>query len=269
MQTAVAYAQVSGSLTWFVGAYAEIASWRASVGRLAGFSDAIDAAHAEVARGDGIGRAAGTAGGFALDDVRVALPDGRVLLDGVNARIAPGDRVAITGPSGAGKSTLFRALAGIWPYGGGRVERPADARVQFLPQRPYLPIGTLRAALSYPSPEGTFADERIREALAAFGLAELGARLDESAHWAQRLSGGEQQRVALARALLHEPGWLFLDEATAALDRDAEQRAYEVLRARLPDAALVSIAHRPEVARHHERHWRVGSGGVLETDDAA
>jgi putative ATP-binding cassette transporter len=268
MQTVVAYAQVSGALTWFVGAYAELASWRASVGRLAGFDEAVDAARAEASRDDGIEQIAGTGDALALDDLRVDLPDGRVLLDGVRARIEPGERIAIAGPSGVGKSTLFRALAGIWPYGAGRIERPRDARTQFLPQRPYLPIGTLRAVLSYPSPESVVPDDRIREALGAFGLGDLAERLDESAHWAQRLSGGEQQRVALARALLHEPAWLFLDEATAALDPAAEQRAYELLRERLPHAAIISIAHRGEVARHHDRHWRL-MPGILEIERAA
>jgi len=272
VQAAVAYAQVSGALSWLVGAYSDIASWRASVGRLADFDAAVEAAHAEAARGDGIRQGDAAGGALALDDLRVTLPDGRVLLDRVRARVTPGDRVAIAGPSGSGKSTLFRALAGIWPYGAGRIERPTGARTQFLPQRPYLPIGTLRAALSYPTPEGVIPDDRLRAALAALGLEALADRLDESAHWAQRLSGGEQQRVALARALLHEPDWLFLDEATAALDPAAEERVYAVLREWLPKAALVSIAHRAEVARHHDRHWRVvvgADGATLEVDRAA
>jgi putative ATP-binding cassette transporter len=143
---------------------------------------------------------------------------------------------------------------------------PANTRAVFLPQRPHLPIGTLRAAVSYPSAEGAFTDDEIRDALAAVGLAPLAARLGEAEHWQQYLSGGEQQRLAFARALLHRPDWLFLDEATSGLDEASEQRLYELVRERLPHAAVVSIADRPSVGRLHTRHWTLvpeGEASVL------
>jgi putative ATP-binding cassette transporter len=254
-QTGIAYAQVSGALVWFVNAYQEIAQWRASIERLLSFTDAIDATRARLQRPGGVRVEAGAGPELRLQDLHLALPGGKPLLDGGDAAIAPGERVVVVGPSGAGQTTLLRAIAGHWPFGSGRIELPAGARTLFLSQRPYLPIATLRAAVSYPAAEGSFPDERIREVLGWFGLAHLGLRLDETAHWEKRLSGGEQQRLAFARVLLHQPDWVFLDDATAALDEEAERHAYAVLTERLPGATVVSIAHRPAVERYHTRRW--------------
>jgi putative ATP-binding cassette transporter len=257
VQTNIAYSNVSSALTWFMFAYQEIADWRASLERLFAFGDAIEDARCEIEGGGGIRSELRAEPGIRLVDLRVALPDGRALIEGVSGEILPGQRVMITGPSGSGKSTLFRAIAGIWPYGGGRLELSEKGRRLFLPQRPYVPIGTLRAAACYPSSEGAFPDARIAEALAALGLGKLVERLGEDAHWEQQLSGGEQQRLALARALLQEPDWLFLDEATAALDEAMEERAYELIEERLPEAAVISIAHRAGVAQFHDFLWTV------------
>ena len=203
-----------------------------------------------------------------LRDLQLALPDGRVLLEGASASIPAGERLVMLGPSGSGQTILLRALAGHWPFGRGAVQMPVGARPFFLSQRPYLPIGTLRAAVAYPARGGVFSDERIRDALRAVELGALAERLDESDHWEKRLSGGEQQRLAFARALLHEPDWIFLDDATAELDEESEARAYRLLAERLPRAAIVSIAHRPAVARFHARRWvlrpRAGAAAVLE-----
>jgi putative ATP-binding cassette transporter len=234
------------------------------VERVTGFEAAILAARAAAAEGTGV-RAEAEAGrpDLALQHVTLALPDGRVLIEGAEAEIAPGEAVLIAGPSGSGKSTLFRAIAGIWPFGGGRVALPAGARALFLPQRPYLPLGTLRRALCYPRDASEVPDAEVRAALADAGLAHLEPRLDVEDAWDRRLSGGEQQRVALARALLLKPDWLFLDEATASLDPEAEARFYALLRERLPRATLVSIAHRPAVARFHDRALRVQAGRLV------
>jgi len=251
MQVSQAFGQVQGALSWFVDSYASLADWKASVDRLLTFSEALDHARAEVASGSGIHVDTEADGRIQAEDLDLRLPDGRVVLDQARLAVEPRERMLVTGPSGAGKSTLFRALAGIWPFGRGRVHVPKDARVLFLPQKPYLPIGTLRAVVSYPAPSGEFADAEIREVLGACRLEGLTERLDEPGNWTLRLSLGEQQRLAVARALLHRPDWLFLDEATASLDEATEAHIYALLDARLPATAIVSIAHHPTLTAYH------------------
>ncbi len=251
MQTATSFGQVQDALSWFVQSYGSIASWRATVERLAAFRAALDAARAQ--DDAGVRLRAGGGADIELRDVTLRLPDGRVLLDDADLVLRAGESVVVTGRSGSGKSTLFRAIAGIWPFGEGAVARPAGTLL-FLPQRPYIPLGTLREAVAYPASADAYPEARITGALADCGLAHLLARLDEEDAWGQRLSGGEQQRLAIARALLAAPDWLFLDEATASLDPEGESEVYRLLRARLPGTTLVSIAHRPTVAAFHDRH---------------
>ncbi len=262
IQTSSAFGQVQGSLSWFLDSYSRLTEWRATVARLVGFEAAIAAAEAGATAGPRFGP--GEAGALALSGVALDLPDGRRLLEGVDLSVAPGEAVLVTGASGSGKSTLFRAIAGVWPFGRGRIAVPRGAQVLFLPQRPYLPLGTLRRALCYPSAPEDFPDDAVRAALAAVGLGFLAPRLDEADSWDRRLSGGEQQRVAFARALLQRPDWLFLDEATASLDPEAEEQLYALLRERLPGTAMVSIAHRPAVARFHDRAVRVAGGRLAD-----
>jgi vitamin B12/bleomycin/antimicrobial peptide transport system ATP-binding/permease protein len=265
-RSADAFGQVQGSMSWFVGAYTSLASWRATVERLVGFHRAVAAARA--ASGAGLSAQEG-AEGFAIRDGVIRLPDGRKLLDVKEFAVRKGDSLLLTGASGSGKSTLFRALAGIWPFAEGRLERPA-ARALFLPQRPYIPLGTLRHAITYPAAPNTHDDAEVIAVLDDVGLGAFVARLDDTDNWAQLLSGGEQQRLAIARALLARPDYLFLDEATGALDPAAEQDLYALMRARLPDAAIVSIAHRPALAALHDRQLDVqralGAGGKVEAD---
>ncbi len=250
-QTAGAFGQVQGAMSWFVDSYADIASWRATVERLSTFHRAIEAARAAV--GQGVHPGAGGESGYALEGATLALPGGQALLEDADLVLRPGESVLVTGRSGSGKSTLFRALAGIWPFGRGAVRRPLGSTL-FLPQRPYIPLGTLRHAVCYPAPPDAHGDDAVRDALASVGLAGLAGRLDDEDNWSQRLSGGEQQRLALARALLARPDWLFLDEATASLDPEAEEALYRLLHERLPGTTIVSIAHRPAVGAFHERH---------------
>jgi putative ATP-binding cassette transporter len=198
-----------------------------------------------------------TASGLTL-----GLPGGQVLVSGADLAFEPGVSTYVSGPSGSGKSTLFRAIAGIWPYGSGRITVPADAEILFLPQKPYLPIGTLRRAVSYPTPEGMLDDETIRQALRDSQLPQLAERLAEEGHWAQILSPGEQQRLAIARALLQAPAWLFLDEATSALDAETETAVYRLLRDKLPRTTIVSIAHRPALADFHRRRIELKRNGA-------
>jgi putative ATP-binding cassette transporter len=255
VQTASAFGHVQGAFSWFVTAYAQLADWKATVDRLTGFLAATERARTAAERSPGIVTAAAD-GGMSAERLRLDLPDGRPLIAPFDAAIGRGEKVLLTGPSGSGKSTVFRALAGIWPFGAGVVRRPV-ARVLFLPQKPYLTVGTLREQVSYPSAPGTFDDETCRTALAECGLAHLADRLDEEQHWAQRLSGGEQQRIAFARAVLHRPEWLFLDEATSSLDQATETRMYQLLQAALPDTTVVSIGHRASLTAFHERRLRI------------
>jgi len=249
-QTAGAFGRVQDALSWFITRYGDLAQWHAIVERLMTFHRAIVAARA--AFGTGIVPSDAADGSVQMRDFTLELPNGVKLLADADLVLEPGHSVVVTGRSGSGKSTLFRALAGIWPFGHGRVQRPIE-RCLFLPQRPYIPLGTLRHAITYPHAPDGFSQEEIMRALEDTGLAQFGPMLDTDENWAQQLSGGEQQRVAIARALLSKPDWLFLDEATASLDPEAEAALYSTLKTRLPNTTLVSIAHRPSVAAFHER----------------
>jgi putative ATP-binding cassette transporter len=259
-QISSAFGRVQDALSWFVDSYGDLASWKASVDRLLTFDQALRRAEAESAAG-GITLTHVPGDTIRADELNLALPNGRVLLADTSLCIEAGNRLLISGPSGSGKSTLFRALAGIWPFGTGRVRVPERARVLFLPQRPYLPIGTLRQVVTYPSEPGTFTDESVVEALRLCELEPFAARLGETANWALQMSLGEQQRLAIARALLQRPDWLFLDEATASLDEPVEGRLYRLLHDRLPDTTVVSIAHRPGVAAHHTKRFALVPDG--------
>jgi len=249
MQTVGAFGQVQSALSWFVSAYAQLANWRAIVERLTTFHRAIVSARA--AAGQGFDRVETADGTVRLHDLTISLPNGHNLLEHADLELRAGHSVVVTGRSGTGKSTLFRAIAGIWPFGHGRVEVPKNAF--FLPQRPYIPLGTLRHVITYPHPTNTYNREALSKVLVDVGLPALVPELDHDSNWPMRLSGGEQQRVAIARALLSNPDWVFLDEATASLDPEGETELYHILQRHLPQATLVSIAHRETVAVFHEQ----------------
>ena len=260
MQTASAFGQVQDALSYIISSYTDIAEWRAVVARLAGFDKALDQVRTEAAI-QGIRHEEAPAGGLDLEHVHLALPDGRPLDEDISVSLRRGDTALISGPSGAGKSTLFRAIAGIWPFGRGRITMPAGDRVLFLPQKPYLPLGTIREIVSYPTPPAGLTDATLQEALEAVGLPQLGDKLDESANWALRLSPGEQQRIAFARALVQKPDWLFLDEATSAVDEASEGPLYALLRERLPGATVISVGHRSTLRPFHVRRLVVRPNG--------
>jgi len=262
-QTANAFGRVQDALSFFVGAYIELADWKATVDRLITFREALAGMRAEAQDGGAIQVESHDGDGVLLQDLTLSLPGGETLLHGIDAKLAAGEPVLVTGPSGSGKSTLFRALAGIWPFGGGRIDRPDTAQCLFLPQKSYLPIGSLRGAVSYPSPEGAFPDTEVGRWLAECRLTHLVERLDEPDHWEQRLSPGEQQRLAFARVFLQKPVWLFLDEATSALDAETEAHLYELLAIELPGTTVVSVGHRPAIERFHRRRLEFTSGGRL------
>lgn len=246
-QTIDAFGQVQSALSWIVDRYYTMATWRAIVERLATFHRAIEAAH-EV-NADLI-RSESADGTLRVRDLDLSLPHGMNLLEHADLTIAAGHSVVITGRSGSGKSTLFRALSGIWPFARGEIQMPKNAF--FLPQRPYIPLGTLRHVITYPDDATLHHRADLGQLLRDVGLPHLVDRLDRDDNWPQSLSGGELQRIAIARALLAKPSWIFMDEATAGLDPDSETEIYHLLKTHLPDATLVSIAHRPSVAEAHD-----------------
>jgi len=258
MQTASAFNSVQTALSYFVTAYQSIAQYRAVVTRLTGFEDAIVAGR-DVALTPPMVEVLprNNSNVISIDQLSVRLPNRQPLVNAEHMVLSPGERALVTGPSGAGKSTLFRAIAGIWPFGSGRILVPEDAKVMLLPQRPYFPVASLAAAVSYPARLGTFDDARLANALKAVGLAEWADRLDEEAHWNRMLSLGEQQRLAIARVLLQEPDFLFLDEATASLDEAAEASLYRLLQERLKGTTIVSIGHRSTLGAFHRRRFEV------------
>ena len=247
-QTASAFGQVQSALSFFIDNYTSLAELRAVMDRLQGLQHATDD-KPEVTL-DVVPEARADVHAEALT---LSLPDGQALLKDAVIDLPKGRATLISGVSGSGKSTLFRALAGIWPFGRGHVTIPAGARVLFLPQKPYIPIGTLREALKYPDEKSTATDAEIVDALKAAQRGHLVPRLDEEAHWSNILSGGEQQRVAAARALVFKPDWLFMDEATASLDDESEAAIYTALKQRLPTTTMVSIGHRPTLRQWHDR----------------
>ncbi|WP_444815025.1 ABC transporter ATP-binding protein/permease [Variovorax brevis] len=250
MQVARAFNTVQDALSWFVDNYDRVAVWRATADRLTSFDDVMRA-HAQPETG----LVRDEASALETTGLNVELPDGTSLLANAALRVNPGDTVLLQGPSGSGKSTLFRAFAGIWPFARGKVAMPDSA--MFIPQRPYVPDGSLRDALAYPEPATDYSDDQLRQALTDALLPDLTGRLDDSDAWSQKLSGGEQQRLAIARVLLKKPAWLFADEATSALDAEAERTLYQRLAAQVQAAggAMVSIAHRAAVGEHHGKRW--------------
>jgi putative ATP-binding cassette transporter len=271
MQTASAFTSVQTALSFFVNAYRQLAEWRAVIARLDGFNVAVAKAQSAATADTAIAvspRADQDA--VAIDELLVRLPEGAPLVAADGIDIEPGERVLLTGPSGAGKSTLFRAIAGTWPFGSGTVFVPKGAKVMALPQRPYFPIGTLAAAVTYPAEPGTFDSEALAEVVRAVGLPALAGRLHEEAHWNRMLSLGEQQRLGIARAILQAPDYLFLDEATASLDEAAEAALYRLLDERLKGTTIVSIGHRSTLSAFHRRGLTlVREGQVHRVREAA
>jgi vitamin B12/bleomycin/antimicrobial peptide transport system ATP-binding/permease protein len=271
MQITAAFGQVQTSLTWFVDNFPRIAEWRSHVDRLLEFAQTLEVtAEATSPTGETTSitlleaDSADAETALTFIDLQIAHIDGSIVIGETNTKITKGERVLIIGESGSGKSTLFRAIAGLWPWGAGSILLPPRDEIMFMPQRSYLPLGTLRAALAYPAPLRRFSKAAVATALKRCGLDPLIERLDEVERWDRVLSVGEQQRVAFARLLLHKPGWVFMDEATWALDEDTQTSMMSLFRDELAGSTLISIAHRPGLDVLHDRTLN-----LIKTDTGA
>ena len=258
-QTATAFSQVQGALSFFRLAYDDFAGYRAVLNRLTGLLDADDEARALPTPST-----ESLTGGLSIRDLHIGLPDGRPLLSDLDLEVSEGESLLVRGPSGSGKTTLLRSMAGLWPYVEGTIARPSDQETLFCSQQPYLPLGTLRTALAYPAPAKVLGDDQAREVLRAVQLAHLTDLLDTEGEWSKTLSPGEQQRLAIGRILLARPALIFLDETTTALDEGMEYAVYEYVRERLPQSTIVSVGHRSSLEKLHTNELTLLGDGRWE-----
>lgn len=259
MMVVGAFNQVQQSLKWFVDNFAKAADWRAALHRVSAFNEALLVVD-EREEENCIKLLPHPQGHLVFESVSVWLSDGGVVISDATSEITPGERVLVVGESGTGKSTLLRAIGGLWPWGTGTIYLPPRDQMMFLPQKPYMPLGTLRAAVTYPLHARGFTDEQLQAALARVGLSEFANRLDDEERWDRLMSLGQQQRLAFARVLLHRPRWVFLDEATAALDEENQQRVMSIFDEELAETAIFSIGHRPGLEAFHKRTLQLDGG---------
>ena len=264
MQTISAFGRVQDALSYFVQSYDSIAQYVAVIRRLGGFAGHMEEAEALAPSFD---FTKNTSNALQLWQMDIALPDGRQLAEKLSIAVPAGKRLLISGGSGAGKSTLLRAIAGIWPYGTGEISLPTGWRTMFLPQRPYLPLGSLRRAIYYPQPVPENTDDNLTGLLERFGLQNLAGQLDAVDDWSRILSLGEQQRLAFIRILLLRPDIVFLDESTSALDEPREAQAYEILHQLLPQMAVVSVGHRSSLLNCHDKQLVLAGDGYWKLQD--
>ncbi|GMA98986.1 ABC transporter ATP-binding protein/permease [Pelosinus sp. IPA-1] len=266
-QISSAFGRVQDALSFFVDSYSLFAEWQAVINRLNGFSNSISKAHT-ISEKEKIRVTYGEHLPFQVSQLHINLPNGERLLKKLDLTINKGDSLLIMGPSGCGKSTLMRTLAGIWPFGEGNITIPTKKKLLFLSQKSYLPLGTLRQSLLYPyNNSGFTTDENIRKVMTLCKLNDLADKLDKVEDWSHILSLGEQQKIAFVRAILHQPNWLFLDEATSAIDESTERELYKLLQTHLKDAAIISVGHRSTLTNYHAKklvidnigNWRLDS----------
>jgi putative ATP-binding cassette transporter len=265
MMVVGAFSQVQSALRYFVDNFPKIADWRSAVLRVASFRRAAGDLDHLVAECQKIEIVPHPQGWLSFEKVSIAMNDGSVIIEDATAEVRPGERILIMGASGSGKSTLFRAIAGLWPWGSGTIRTPPMDQVMFLPQRPYLPLGSLRSAVCYPAFPDEFDDETVKGALERCGLADFIGALDREERWDKSLSLGQQQRIAFARILLHRPRWVFMDEATSALDDESQDAMLSLFAEELQGTSVLSIGHRPGLEAFHSRtlHIRKTEEGAV------
>ncbi|SFM13990.1 ABC transporter ATP-binding protein/permease [Pelosinus propionicus] len=260
MQINSAFGKVQDSLSFFIESYSSLAQWQSVVKRLLGFNHAMHRVeHIADQKVIDVTYAGETS--LHVQQLQIDLPNGEELLKDLHLTIHQGDSLLIMGPSGCGKSTLMRTLAGIWPFGQGSVRIPAEQRLLFLPQRSYLPLGTLRDSVLYPYKEDFATDEEIRGIMELCKLEELADKLDQVEDWSHVLSFGEQQRIAFVRAILQRPDWLFLDEATSAIDEITEAHLYQLLHSQLKNTTIISVGHRNTLVNYHKHKLIIDDTG--------
>jgi putative ATP-binding cassette transporter len=258
-----AFGQVKDSLSWVVANYPTLAYWRSVVERLDGFEGEVERTKRMRQKGLAVLGSNDEGSAIRLNGLSLSLPgQDQPLTKPLEMDFGAGRSVLISGPSGCGKSTFLRALCGLWPFSEGQILLPRNQSVMVIPQKPYLPIGSLRSALVYPSLESEISESELIKLISLCHLEHLSGRLGDIDNWALILSVGEQQRVAWARVFLHKPQWLFLDEATSALDEGTQDRIYSALKEQLPGTTMISVAHRQNPEEHHQAIWKFGAALV-------
>ena len=253
IQTLRAFGSVQDALSFFVNSYTQIAEWRAVIQRLVTFINHIYEVEQNAETENHFVFKYSDQPKIQIKNFNILTPRGEKLLENINEEFIHGQNYLIKGISGIGKSTFVRAIAGIWPFGSGEVVLPKDQRIMFLPQKPYMPIGTLEQALLFPDRIHSQPKERLIALLNTYGLSELAARLDDVSMWSQQLSPGEQERIAFIRVLIHRPDWVFLDESTSSLDLESERQVYQLLETQLPACSIISVGHRPSLDSYHDK----------------
>ena len=264
MQTSKAFGQVQDALSFLVESYSLFAEWQAVINRLNGFDNSMNKAK-NISDNLSIQVTPGERSSIDVFQLYVNLPNGELLLKNLDLIINPGETLLISGPSGSGKSTLMRTLAGIWPFGQGTISIPEGQSLLFLPQKSYLPLGTLRDCVLYPGNLSVTTDDNIRSIMALCKLGELVDKLDNTEDWSHILSLGQQQKIAFVRAILQEPNWLFLDEATSAIDEDTERELYKLVSG-LKKTTFISVGHRSTLMDYHKQKLVINDTGNWRLD---